>query len=181
MGFDISEFSSSISSTGVANASNFKVIITPPSTLQIDELSMRCESVDFPGRNVEFVETGYTGSNFKVAMGSSTPEINISIILSADFREKVDLLKWQDKIIGPYRNGQVAGNMFNISYYDDYKGKVTILQYKDDTEEVAYSCDLIDAYPASIGNVTGNWQDGGVIHKLPVTFIYRYFTDRVGE
>ena len=180
MSFSISEFAASIGASGVANASNFKVIITPPSSLQIDELSMRCESVDFPGRNVEFVETGYSGMNFKVAMGSNVPEINISLILSTDFREKVDILAWQDKIVGNYRNGQIAGNMFNINYYDDYKGRVTILQY-DDEGEVSYTCDLIDAFPASVGNITGNWADGAIIHKLPVTFVYRYFTDKVGE
>lgn len=182
MSFSISDFTANLSLGGVANASNFKVIITPPSTLSIGELSMRCEQVDFPGRNLDFVQTGgFTGMDYKVAMAaSSSPEINISIILSSDFREKVDILKWQDKIVGPYRNGQITGNMFNIGYYDDYKGKVSILQYSDDGE-VSYTCDLIDAYPASVGNVTGNWQDGNVIHKLPVTFIYRYFTDKVGE
>lgn len=180
MAFSINDFSSSINSSGVANASNFKVLVTPPTAIQIPDFSMRIEQVDFPGRNIEFTETGTSGLPFKVAMGSSSPEINISIILSSDFRERVNILKWQDKIIGPYRTGQITGNMFNISYYDDYKGKVSILQYKDD-DEVAYTCDLIDAYPVSVGVVTGSWQDGAVIHKLPVTFVYRYFTDKVGE
>lgn len=181
MGFNITEFTANISSGGVANASNFKVIMSPPGSVDLKDLTMRCEQVDFPGRNINFIESTNSGMPFKVAMSATQPEINVSIILSSDFREKIKILEWQDKIVGPYRNGQIAANMFNIKYYDDYKGKVSIIQYKDQTDEVAYTCDLIDAYPASVGVVTGSWLDGNIIHKIPVTFVYRYFTDKIGE
>lgn len=181
--FDINNFIATISKDGVANASNFSVLITPPNlntTMDMTEMTMRCDAVEFPGKNINVVDSNYSGMPHKVAMGATSPDIDIAIILSSNFKEKLLLQKWQDMIVGPYRNGQTASNMFNIKYYKDYVGHVAIMQY-DDTGEVVYQCNLIDAYPQRIGNISASWDQGAVIQKLGVTFTYRYYTDSNGE
>jgi hypothetical protein len=175
---NLNEFVGSINYSGVSRTSYFDVLVKKPEGVGNDEardMVMRINSVDLPGRNVATEESMYSGYPHKIATGATVSELNCTIILSEDLREKEFFETWIDKIVGPHRTGELTGNMFNLGYYNSYIGEAEITNYNE-LNEPRYRVKLIDAYPTTIGNVSLTWDSGNEINILPVAFTYRYYT-----
>lgn len=174
---NLNKFISDINKRGVAKASTFDVLITRNSNGDATEeynMTMRIESVDFPGRSLTMAQSNYTGVPYQMVSGATFAEIPLSIILSENFSEKEYLEKWQDDAVGKYRSEELTGNSFNLGFYDSYIGTVEITQYNDIGDPV-YRAKLIDAFPSAVGVVNSSWENGDQILKLPVMFTYRYY------
>lgn len=72
-------------------------------------------------------------------------------------------------------NSQTANKPFNIGFYNDYVGTVTIVQYNEDGQQ-AYACTLVEAYPVLVGGMPLNW-GSDELHRLTVQFVYRFFEE----
>jgi hypothetical protein len=176
----ILSFFTELSKGGVASAATFEVMINAPNGNRDQErdLLFRCSSVDLPGKGIQVKESITYGAPHPVAITGTGNSCEIEIILSENLVERDYILKWQDKILGNHRNGKLSGNMWDIGYYKDYVRNLDIYKIND-LDEIVHETRLIDAFPSTVGTLQMSWDQGSAILRLPVTFTYRYFTDKV--
>ena len=201
MSVNINDLATKIGKSGTMNPNRYAVNITPPiqantfTKLLGDEISPRIQRISLPERALTTIQqrSSYRES-INIPKGySNFADLNMSIILSADMREKKLLMAWHDLIISPQRN-------FHPSYLDDIVGEITILTYgnnpghvgshiNQDTrrskegEEVQqhtfYGC-----YPLTVGDIDLSYTSTDEAATIDTTFTYRYFnmvSGRVGE
>lgn len=178
MPFDVSAFIAVIGEKSVAPTSAFEVMISGPvvSDTYGGDLTMRCDSVVFPGRSLTTTAFSSYGVARDIVTSQQLSKITCTFICSEDFSEKNFFQRWQDMACGNSRRQSGYGEgMFDLGYYDTYIGTVDIIQYSPTGEET-YTCKLLEAYPVEIGALPASWDNDG-IHRLQVTFQYYIFRD----
>lgn len=201
MAFNVDSFLGEINSHGVARNKNFRVTIDGPiktnSHVTPRSMSMRCDSIDIPGRTAMTVDyTTDWGAMRKIPYRGLYIDVTCSIILSENLAEKIYMEEWQDLMMGSHRKTDDL-NDFHTGYFKDYVGTVTIDQFAETaanpsqppksgpdldpgiglSSDIVYSVELREAYPIVINPIGGSWA-GGDIHKMSVMFAYRYFNDQ---
>ena len=173
---------------GFARPSRYEIIITPPSpdrfysnprnfANRLDTLgglsetlrqtSLACESISFPGRNIDTTtDTNIYGPSREIASGFSFAEVSATFRCSKDMREKRYFESWQRLSYDTVT--------WSMQYYEDYIGAVQIFQLDEEDNRV-YGVELVEAFPKTIGAQTLDYSSTGEIHKLPVTFSYRWW------
>ncbi len=201
MPFNAYEFAAEIDRTNsLAHQANFEMrVMIPPALLQdpdlnaqmtalgIDaqkgrDLSVRIDSMEFPGRSITNTPYRDYGLVRNIAFESNMIPITSSVLLSSNFRERMFFNLWQDMIVGNYRFKSIgefntASKQFNIGYFNDYAAQVDIIQY-DQGGHKTYECKLIDAYPQLVAPLSASWAADDY-HRMNVTWVYRYFEDKV--
>ena len=146
--FNVDGFTSTIKEMGLANPNKFKVDIAFPALLssggthplkQDDEtlrnLSIMCETISIAGRGVQTILDLQYGLRREVAYNAPVYNpISLSFLCSSELKEKQLLDKWNNFIV-PNKNG----TGFDVAYYDDYKGTLTVHLLDSDGETVKYS------------------------------------------
>jgi len=170
----LQEFISSFSNVEVARPSRFLVdinlnnfnIIALYKGQVTGGVKYRCENAELPGRTFGTVEQKF-GSNpsMKYPMHSSYTDISLSFLVSSDMAEKTFFDVWME-----YINPSMT---FDFGYKDDYVATIKIDQY-DVEDNIAYSVNLINAYPIAVNQLDLDWSSEGV-HKLVVVFAYDYW------
>ena len=172
---------------GFAKPSKYEIIITPPSPDRFNNIrnfanrldtlgglsetlrqtSLACESISFPGRNIDTSpDTNIYGPVREIATGFSYAEISSTFRCSSDMREKRYFESWQRL---SYDN-----ITWSMQYYENYIGAVQIFQL-DEEDNIMYGVELVEAFPKTIGAQTLDYSVTDQIHKLPVTFSYRWW------
>ena len=143
MPFNVADFNSQISRTGIAAPSHFEAVITRgPGGRGLPELDQgmrfRIESVNLPGRNLTALDQQYHGPVRSMPYRFTVPPVTLTVIVSRDMREREFFMKWQDFFVGHsrtnYSGGPVPG-MFDSKYYDDGVGEMEIWQYSQPTPQ----------------------------------------------
>jgi len=147
MPFTINEFTSELSKHGVAKASDFSVIVTPPPQVNNGAetwLPLRIESVNMPSRSLMTIEQRYHGPIRYMPYSVIHTPVTITVILSEDMREREFFMKWQDVCSMQVsasghafaRNGIAVDGKYDSNYYDDTvkRGSVLIQQYAGSAE-----------------------------------------------
>ena len=161
----LSEFHSD---NGYALPSRYDVIITSPAAGDARKVSMRCESVDLPGRSLNTS----TDSN----MYGIAPEIVDGILFggtlamtfqaSSDLEERVFFESWQEMA---WDKGT-----WNVKYYKDYIKEIEI--YVLDVKNTRrYGIKLFECYPKEIGPSSFDGGPASEIVKIPITMQYKYW------
>lgn len=178
---DLQAFLSDINGSGLAKPYLFDVIVNGPVGLGLfPNLTLRAFSTSFPGRQALTIDYQTYGPTQKVAYGSVYGDVDLSIILSPDHEERKYFLRWQDRAIGFARGTiQSKKGLFNVGYYDTYKGGMEITQFTE-TDDDAYTCELLEAWPVAIGPVQVDWNDNTSYSFFQVSMAYRYFVDDDG-
>lgn len=173
---NIRDFLAQINNGGISYTSEFYVQLFPPESFDMDleRLTFRIESASLPGRGVNSVDFSLNGLAQKIPNGSSVGEIELSVILSEDRREKLFFEQWLDKIIGNYRVNNEKQN-YKIGYYKEIIGSCNIIQLDVNGNE-SYRAELKEVYPLTLGNVEASWENKNIA-KLSVTLAYKYYTD----
>ena len=165
---------------GFSRPSRYEVLIIPPRGSNnnpisddisdneiIRKTSLACESISFPGRNIDTTtDTNIYGPTREIASGFSFAEVSATFRCSSDMREKLYFESWQRQSF----NAQT----WSMQYYEDYIGAVQIYQL-DEKDNRKYGVELVEAFPKTIGAMTLDYSNGNEIHKLPVTFSYRWW------
>ena len=165
---------------GFSRPSRYEVLIIPPrgsnnnptsgdisNNKTIRETSLACESISFPGRNIDTTtDTNIYGPTREIASGFSYAEVSATFRCSSDMKEKLYFETWQKQSF----NTQT----WSMQYYEDYIGAVQIFQL-DENNNRKYGVELVEAFPKTIGAMTLDYSNGSEIHKLPVTFSYRWW------
>ena len=161
----LSEFHSD---NGYALPSRYEVIITSPGEGNARKVSMRCESLDLPGRALN---TSVDSNMYGIA-----PEIVDGVVFggtlamtfqaSSDLEEKVFFESWQEEA---WDRGT-----WNVKYYRDYIKDIDI--YVLDVQDARrYGLRLRECFPKEIGPATLDAGPAGDIIKIPVTMQYKYW------
>jgi hypothetical protein len=193
MSFAINEFMSEISKNGTAKQNLFHATINPPVKLRqrfsgpVDakHLSFRVTDVDIPGRQVQNIPyNSDIGALRKMAYGALYTDITTSIILSDDMREKTFFHEWQSMAGGEHGQSNSisshpsAGSNWAVGYYDDYISSMVIETF-DETGKPGYLCSLEECWPYMVNALQASW-GSNEIHKLQVTWAFRYYRDKRG-
>jgi hypothetical protein len=149
MAFNVADFSSRISDSGIAQTSQFEGYIiggpgsysrtgasSPSNVLRrfgLDEgMQFRIESLNIPGRTLTTFDQNYHGPARAIPYRYSQQPISLSIILSKDMREREVFMRWQDFLVGHNRSNHERSNVvapFDTKYYQDGIGTIKIVQY----------------------------------------------------
>ena len=159
------------SEDGYAVPNRFEVLITRPkgSASENRQVSMRCESVNLPGRNLATMDdTNIYGPTREIVTGVTyADEINMTFQASSNLEERVFFEEWQALAFDE--------RSWNVKYYNDYISTVDIYVL-DRQDNRRFGIKLHEAFPKTIGPTELNQGTNNELIKLPITFSFRYWT-----
>lgn len=128
------------------------------------DLRMFAETAEVPGTQILTQEHRFYDLQQKYAYAKAHDDLNITFRLDSDHlvRRMFDL--WIDSIYDK-RTG-------NVRYKNDYTGTLRIHQMRLDGTK-AYSVEVQECFPTTIGQTSLGWDQAGTITRLPVTFSFR--------
>lgn len=182
MTFNVQNLVSSLNRSGLAKSSHFEVEITGPGDVGVErEILYRADTAELPGRTITTADYkfGNYGPLNKVPYNALYGDVTIGILVSEDLREKEYFEIWQDKMIntGAFeKSGGIVGRAnspFNVKYFDDYIGVVTVRQYGSGGELRSIHT-FNECYPIILQPVVLTWGDDTPI-KINVTFAYKNY------
>ena len=130
------------------------------------EISMRCESVSMPGRNLTTVtDSNIYGPTREIVENVSFAEdVTLTFQASQNLNEREFFESWQQQSFN--------ATTFDVGYYFDYVGVVEIYLL-DQNGRRQYGCRLNEAFPKTVGQVDLNAAPATEIIKLPISFSFR--------
>ena len=135
----------------------------------------RCEVTQLPGRTISTTDDQAYGPITKFAYETGYQDLDMQIIASEDFRERVFFEVWMENIIN--QSNLRDGNKSNAGlskYYNQYAtGQVRIFQASPDTKILARYT-LYNAYPISLSPMNLTWEEQDTYQRFTVTMTYRY-------
>jgi len=155
--------------------SNLMSILMPQKTSEgtTRQTSLRCESIEFPGRNLDTVaDVNIYGPERNIVNGYSYADITGVFQCSTDLKEKTFFETWQRLA---YDN-----TAWNFEYYDTYTGSIDIFQL-DENNRKRYGVQLIECFPKTIAAQSLSYAPSTEIQKISVTFAYRYWKNLTDE
>ena len=149
-------------------ASKYEAEISFPAkinTIEMRNLSIRCDTVTMPGRNLRTVMNGNIyGPPHEMVQGYTFGEVSASFYLSTDMNELRLFHAWQDSM--------VDGDTFDLSYYKETVGTVKIFSL-DKQEQRVYGLELMEAFPKTIEPISLGYASPNTINKVGISFQYR--------
>ena len=132
-------------------------------------LSLRCEAITLPGRNLNSsTDSNIYGPTREIVDGVSFAEdITLTFQASSGLDERKYFERWQEKAFSP--------DTWNIGYYNDYVGSIEIYLL-DKQDQKRYGLKLWEAFPKTIGGTALSAAPSTEIIKNDVTFSFRYWT-----
>ena len=104
--------------------------------------SLRCESFEFPGRNLDSApDTNIYGPEREIVQGYSYGDVTAVFQCSSDMKEKRFFETWQRLAYNP--------QTWSMQYYNDYTGSIKIFQL-DETDRQRYGVELVECFPKTI-------------------------------
>lgn len=144
----------------------------------IKDFSFRCEKAEFPGRSIATSDdTGGGGPALKLPYDVTYNDISISVICSADMKERVFFESWIDSIVGRagLTNKVPVGGL--ISYFDDYaRGIILTVSQLDEAGKTLIKYTMNDVYPITISPMNATWEEVNSYQRFGVTFFYRHYS-----
>ena len=186
-GFNVSGFTSTIKTLGLANPNKFKVEIAFPALLStggahplkqedstLRNLSLMCESISFSGRGVQTILDLQYGLRKEIAYNAPVYQpITISFLCSRELKEKQLLDKWNNFIV-PNKKGKG----FDVAYYKDYVGTITVHLLDSDGTTVKYTQEYIEAYPKTVNAIELNHSTTNAVARVTADFQYAYWNPK---
>lgn len=202
MAFNIADFKSHISKTGVLQTNKYDVTISLPfafgeksiiaadgSTVGIakegmKDLSYRCINASLPGMAMRTTDINRYGIGImeKMPYSATYTDVSLTFLMDRDGTAYKFWYAWFNYIFNVSSfNG--ATNIFGTNplsdrsfytaeYKDNYAGTITIKVY-DAFGNVTLTTTLLKAYPISINDVALNWSDQNNLIKLTTTITFK--------
>jgi len=153
---------------GYALPSRYEVIITSPAAGNARKISLRCESLDLPGRALNTsVDSNMYGIAPEIVDGITFGgTLSMTFQASSDLEERVFFESWQEMA---WDKGT-----WNVKYYRDYIKEIEI--YVLDVKNTRrYGIKLMECFPKEIGPSSFDAGPASDIIKIPITMQYRYW------
>ena len=169
-----SKLTQALAADGFAYPNRYEVMVFGPAGGDTRILSLRCESVTLPGRNLaSATDTNIYGPTREIVEGVTFAEdVSMTFQSSPGLKERVFFENWQ----------KLAFNekTWNVSYYEDYVGSVEIFLL-DRQDKKQYGLKLHEAYPKTIGGTELSYATNNEIVRITIGFSFRYWTNLDGE
>jgi len=183
-GFNVSGFTSTIKTLGLANPNKFKVEIAFPALLggggihplkqdvsTSQNLSLMCETVSISGRGVQSILDLQYGIRKEIVYNAPVYQpITLSFLCSSELKEKKLLDKWNNFIVPNDK-----GKGFDVAYYKDYVGTITVTLLDSDGETPTYAQEYIEAYPKTVNAIELNHSTQNSVARVTADFQYAYW------
>ena len=159
------------SEDGYAVPNRFEVLITRPrgSASENRQVSMRCESVNLPGRNLNSAtDSNIYGPTREIVNGVTYAEdITMTFQAGSWLEERVFFEEWQSLAFDE--------RSWNVSYYNDYISTVDVYVL-DRQDNRRFGLKLHEAFPKTIAGTDLSQSANNELVKIAVTFSFRYWT-----
>ena len=168
--FSLSQFSSNIAKKGLASPNKFRIRFTMPSVVNNpkEEFNLMVENVDLAGRNVNSAINIEYGVRREVAYNAPAYDpLNITFLCSQDMSEKRKLEEWNNHIVKVHSG-------FDVEYYDNYTGSVTV-DVLDKNLKSTYYVEYLEAYPKVINSIPFNHTTTNQTVRVTASFVYSYY------
>ena len=132
------------------------------------EISLRCESITLPGRNLSSTPDTNVHGPLREIVNNVNYADSVTMVFqaSADLRERVFFEKWQYTAFNP--------KTWNVGYYNDYIGTAEIYLL-DKNNQRRYGLRLHECFPKSIAQTDLSYASNNEIIKLSIDMNFRYW------
>ena len=132
------------------------------------EISLRCESITLPGRNLSSTPDTNIHGPLREVVNNVNYADSVTMVFqaSSDLRERVFFEKWQYTAFNP--------KTWNVGYYNDYVGSVFIYLL-DKQDQRKYGLKLWECFPKSIAQTDLSYASNNEIIRLTVDMNFRYW------
>lgn len=161
---------------GVAASNQYRLImLKPPTTLgaagvALDlfnsrDLSILCDSVVFPGRNISTTEYNIGAQTIKTPYTFINSEVTATFILTNDGMARKYFEAWMEAIFDTEN--------YTVAYKDEYATDIEIQHLnKNEGLNIVHAVRLKNAYPTNINEYTLSNSEENSVTKIDVTFAY---------
>jgi hypothetical protein len=133
-----------------------------------------CESISFSGRGVQTILDLQYGLRKEIAYNAPVYQpITLSFLCSRELKEKQLLDKWNNFIV-PNKKGKG----FDVAYYKDYVGTITVHLLDSDGTTVKYTQEYIEAYPKTVNAIELNHSTQNSVARVTADFQYAYWNPK---
>ena len=169
----IEKLKSEISKRGLANPNRFSAKIGIPAWVRAqvpdigagnESLDVLCESITFPGKQIETADNSLYRNPLKLPTGYINDEVSVTFRLTEDFLVKRVFEVWQAGII----DQSTYKARYLVEYVQDME-----FQHQDKNDDVRYSIKLINAYPITVGSIAKSHETTNAAVTMSVTFACR--------
>ena len=188
MAFNISQFSTSITKSGVQRNSYFEVIFTPPpimtglsipnrpSFLETTKLmKFRTNQATIPGVGIKTLPVNKygTGQWTKYPIAGAYTDVNFSLLLD----KKGDIYDFWYSWLNLVANFVQSNEFFSVrtrenivNFKDDYSTSVQIIRY-DEAGNITKICVLEKAFPITMNDLNLSYEDNRFsLHNISLTY-----------
>lgn len=157
-----------VNNKGLARSNRFKVEITDVpgwsgSTTGKSDLTILCDSVTMPGKNIETIEYSLYRNRYKVPTGYANEDVTITFNLTQNYLAKDALDSWINSIINV--------DSYLLSFDSVYKKDISIFQL-DLLDKTVYKVKLKEAYPYQVESIDLSNQNEDSISTISAQFTY---------
>lgn len=171
---NINEMIQAINRSGVAYSNRYELMFGIPSVFpsgnpaELKNLTVRCDAITVPGRGFSTTPYRFYGPARNMPYEPIySGEINISVILSADLRER--------KFFEDWMNFVCSRDNFKFGYYDDYITDLEITVFGKD-EAPTHKFFVEEVYPKSIGDLQMGYDKDNDYLRQDITLSFRKYT-----
>jgi len=177
---NINELVTNITNSGLAYSNRYEIDIAFPrrhpsrDNRALRSMLVRCDSVIIPGRSLSTTPYRFYGPARNMPYEPIySGEMNLSIILSADMRERNFFEAWLNSIVNPVN--------FKFAFYDDYVTGMGITVI-DKSDIPAARFVVEEVYPKSIGDIQMGYDRENDFLKMETTLCFRkYYPEYLGS
>ena len=171
--FSVANFSSQISSHGLASPNKFEVIFSAIPGTEAHErkqLNLMCDQVSLAGRDVQAVLDLQYGIRRQVVYNAPayTP-LSVSFICTDNMEEKRILDKWNNRCVNTTKG-------FDVAYYDDYVGHLDVYVLDRSGKKRTYHMHYHEVYPKTVTAVEMNHGTTNASMRVTAEIQYAYWT-----
>jgi hypothetical protein len=172
--FDVSNFSSTIATNGLASPNKFEVIFRAipgvSGASDLKQLSLMCDQCSLAGRDVQAVLDLQYGIRRQVVYNAPayTP-LSLSWLCTDKMDEKRILDEWNNRCVS------VSGG-FNVAYYNDYIGELDIYVLDRSGKNRTYHMHYHEVYPKTVTAVELNHGTTNATLRVTAEIQYAFWT-----
>ena len=189
--FAISDFMSKLDGLGsYAKSNRFSVQVVPPTGLSSNSRTIQPATIEFLAKTVSlparaFGTTTYRNAgkhSLEVPYETTYEAVSVTFLGTNDWTPRKFWIDWFEHIqttdLGS-TSGRRAVGSYNMKYYKDYKGTVTISTYNEEAlvaESPSHKITLHDVWPKTISAIELGWESAGLI-DFTVDLVYSRWTN----
>lgn len=160
-------------------ANGFPNVIQNGTSLAGLDLKFFCQTVTFPGLNVEVFDYRPNNNDMARSMPRVIGHTDLECVFMVDDQHKiVEFFHTWMRVIANYTDDPFGSQLpYELGYKSDYATSMVIRMYSkspvnNQVGNTYYECRLMDVYPIQVGAITLEWAMNDSYVTLPISFSY---------